>query len=402
MRHKAGQEFFRQKPEWSKYKHLILDYYLKPYLAHVNRLKAPILLVDLFAGPGIYGDGSYGSPIILADAASRYLDRPHGISVLAVEKDEELVSQLRHNTDRFGALIDIRHADCIDLLDEVAQRAKDATTFLYVDPFSIGRLHLGKLSQVFQRVSEGSSVELLFVFMANAFMRWAGACLRAESDAESVLEDKMVKGFRHTDDKIMMAEALWDAESVRLAKYAITSTAELDAIAGGTYWRQFVGPVTGLRQEDRVGEFVQAYCDRLRQWFQVVIPFPIHSSDAVQVRKYWMIFATRYKPAIDLINRAMATARREQFQAWKSDTLFAEIESPMPVPQRPLEMLVMQCAPTRGYIEWRELRWKVTESEFGAFTDSEIDKSIKRLLRTGKIIGPSGLKTEDAAHITRA
>ena len=402
MRHKAGQEFFRQKPEWSKYKHLILDYYLKPYLAHVNRLKAPILLVDLFAGPGIYGDGSYGSPIILAEAASRYLDRPHGISVLAVEKDKELVSQLRHNTDRYGALIDIRHADCIDLLDEVAQRAKDATTFLYVDPFSIGRLHLGKLSQVFQRVSEGSSVELLFVFMANAFMRWAGACLRAESDAELLLEDKMVKGFRDTDDKLMMAEALWDPESVRLAKYAITSTGELDAIAGGTYWRQFVGPVTGPRQEDRVGEFVQAYCDRLRQWFQVVIPFPIHSSDALQIRKYWMIFATRYKPAIDLINRAMATARREQCQAWKSDTLFAEVESPMPVPQRRLEMLVMQCAPTRGYIEWRQLRWTVTKSEFGAFTDSEINNSIKRLLRTGKIIGPSGLKKEDAAYITRA
>lgn len=401
MRHKAGQEFFRQKPEWSKYKHLVLDYYLKPYLAHVNRLKAPILLVDLFAGPGIYGDGSYGSPIILAEAASRYLNRPHGISVLAVEKDKELVSQLRHNTDRFGPLIDIRHADCIDLLDEVAQRARDATTFLYVDPFSIGRLHLGKLSQVFQRVSEGSSVELLFVFMANAFMRWAGACLRAESDAELVLEDKMVKRFRDTDDKIMMAEALWDPESVRLAKYAITSTRELDAIAGGTYWRQYVGPVTGPRHDDRVAAFVQAYCDRLRQWFQVVIPFPIHSSDALQIRKYWMIFATRYKPAIDLINRAMATARREQFQAWKSDTLFAELESPMPVPQVRLEILVMQFVQTESYIEWRQLRWKVTQSEFGAFTDSEINNCIKRLLRAGKIKGPSGSKNEDTARITR-
>jgi hypothetical protein len=33
MKEESAIEFFREKREWSKYKDLILDYHLKPYLA---------------------------------------------------------------------------------------------------------------------------------------------------------------------------------------------------------------------------------------------------------------------------------------------------------------------------------------------------------------------------------
>lgn len=399
--HKAGRDFFEHKQEWSKYKHLILDYYLKPYLAHVNRRNAPILLVDLFAGPGRYGDGSFGSPIILAEAASAYVKRSRGVTVLVVEKDKELAAQLRENMKSYGKLVDLRQSDCIDLLDEVAGRAKDSTTFLYVDPFSIGRLHLGKLGQVFKRVSQGASVELLFVFMANAFMRWAGACLRAEIDAGHVLEDTLVKEAGDKANMMMMAEALWDSESVRMAKTAITSKEELDAIAGGTYWREYLAPLVDLESQDRQAEFVGAYCKRLEQWFPVVIPFPIHASDALQIRKYWMIFATRYEPALDFINRAMATVRREQYEEWKADTLFAQFDLPVPVSERELDRQILASVPDSGSIQWKRLRWIVTKLEFGAFTDSQINTGIKRLLKAGKLKGPTGSKIEEIALVSK-
>lgn len=59
--------FFKRKRPWSKYKDLILDYYLGPYLAKIARLGKPIAVVDCFAGPGKFNDNQRGSPLIIAD-----------------------------------------------------------------------------------------------------------------------------------------------------------------------------------------------------------------------------------------------------------------------------------------------------------------------------------------------
>ena len=59
-------DFFKRKRDWSKYKDLILDYYLGPYLQIVKQIRKPILVVDCFAGPGRFDDGQSGSPLIIA------------------------------------------------------------------------------------------------------------------------------------------------------------------------------------------------------------------------------------------------------------------------------------------------------------------------------------------------
>ena len=55
------EDFFLRKRSWSRYKDLILDYYLKPYLYKVASLRRPIALVDCFAGPGSFEDGEPGT-----------------------------------------------------------------------------------------------------------------------------------------------------------------------------------------------------------------------------------------------------------------------------------------------------------------------------------------------------
>ena len=50
----SAVDFFDEKKEWSKYKDLILDYYLKPYLAKVVRIGKPVAVIDCFAGPGAF------------------------------------------------------------------------------------------------------------------------------------------------------------------------------------------------------------------------------------------------------------------------------------------------------------------------------------------------------------
>ncbi|MCY3715811.1 MAG: hypothetical protein OXG92_05035, partial [Chloroflexi bacterium] len=67
------EDFFDENRPWSKLKNRILDSYMTPYLAKVNRRIQRIMLVDAFAGPGKMADGSPGSPLIMAGAAERYV-----------------------------------------------------------------------------------------------------------------------------------------------------------------------------------------------------------------------------------------------------------------------------------------------------------------------------------------
>jgi len=393
-------KFFEQRREWSKYKHLVLEYYLRPYLAHVNRRRAPILLVDLFAGPGLYEDGTRGSPLILADAATQYAKRDLGISVLAVEHDNTLFSRLCSSSAQYGSLVDARVSDFLEVVDEIAERAQSTTTFLYVDPFNTTRLYLDRLGRVFEAVSRGGSVEVLLVFMANAFLRCAGACLRAESDAEMVLYDKMVRDAGTADDMIMMARALWGGDELRSAEFAIRWNEELNAVAGGDYWREIMTLASDNTVQDRSSAFVNAYKDRLRQWFPITLSFPIYANMTSQLRKYWMVFCTRYEPAIDFINRAAATVRVSQYEQWKGGTLFADADVPPPADTQLLEQRILEHATQT--IEWCRLRWIVSLDEVGAYTDSIINNTIKRMLKDGKLVGASGRRVEEKAKIRRA
>ncbi len=65
--------FFSQKKSWSTMKDRILGTYMRPYLNKVAQLPADIVLVDAFAGPGKFADGTKGSPLIIVEAAEHWV-----------------------------------------------------------------------------------------------------------------------------------------------------------------------------------------------------------------------------------------------------------------------------------------------------------------------------------------
>ena len=69
----AGNEddFFEGKRPWSVIKDQVLKDYMSPYLAKIKNLKKPILLVDGYAGPGVFDDRQPGSPLIMCQAAAK-------------------------------------------------------------------------------------------------------------------------------------------------------------------------------------------------------------------------------------------------------------------------------------------------------------------------------------------
>src|SRR5258708_4794455 len=62
--------FFAQKKDWSRTKDRVVGAYLPPYLTKVRLRRAPILLIDPFAGPGKFAaDGAPGSPLQITQIA---------------------------------------------------------------------------------------------------------------------------------------------------------------------------------------------------------------------------------------------------------------------------------------------------------------------------------------------
>src|SRR4249920_586648 len=68
----SSDEFFEGKRRWSEIKDEVLGNYMTPYLAKVNTRGQPILLIDGYAGPGIFEDGAAGSPLIICDKAEKW------------------------------------------------------------------------------------------------------------------------------------------------------------------------------------------------------------------------------------------------------------------------------------------------------------------------------------------
>src|SRR4051812_34724174 len=82
-------DFFSRKREGSKYKDFILGYYLDPYVPKVNTLKKPILIVDSFAGRGVFEDGQPGSPLIIAPIIQKWREKGVPIRGLFIEADAD-------------------------------------------------------------------------------------------------------------------------------------------------------------------------------------------------------------------------------------------------------------------------------------------------------------------------
>src|SRR5258708_3063610 len=132
---KSSDEFFDEKRPWSKIKDEILKNYLAPYLAKVNTRGQSILLIDGYAGPGIYEDGSYGSPIILCERAEILAkDNYHAILVNKKKKYHNTLSREIQQRG-WSNLADARLGDTQLVLREIPPMLKDQTVFLYLDPF---------------------------------------------------------------------------------------------------------------------------------------------------------------------------------------------------------------------------------------------------------------------------
>ncbi len=365
MPHKANPSFFNKKREWSKRKDLILQYYLKPYIAKVSTLRRPILLVDGFAGPGEYDDGSPGSPSIICSEVQNSAARVP-ISVLCIEEDDSLFPKLAARLKGF-VFAKTRHSSFLEALPEVEQLARTHTIFLYVDPYAIEGLRWEAMDRIFRHVQDSqSSVEVLLNFSAGSFARRGLAALKLHNTTSSDDADR-------SDDS-----GITDAPSIT----------RLDEVVGGDWWQAI------LRQDAdfpiKVNLIAKQFCQMLGTRFKEVCHHAVRAKWNDKVPKYSLVFGSRSSDALILMNEAMIKSRDIEAESAKPDnpTLF-ETRGPELVPDRSrLPDLVLQSANERK--TRHEVVAGVVRQAFCMFSEKEIRATVEALLRTGQLKSSTG------------
>lgn len=360
-------EFFHTKRPWSKYKDLILEYYLHPYIPKVAKLGRTVLIVDCCAGPGAFGDGSKGSPLIIAEQIRQWQGKGNSVSGLFIEGDPDHFASLESNLAPFGDATTAIHGMFGDQLHPIKERAAKESVFLYVDPYSVKGLDYSPMKNVYDQIQHhNSSVEVLLNFNVTTFMRWALAAMkRAAPDIEP-------------DDPDYLADD--PNERVEIVT--------LNSIAGGDYWQQIATNRDPF--PEKLDQMMTGYADRLNESFRYVCWYPVKSKYRHTTPKYILVFGTRHTAGLELMNDAMCKAR-ENF-------LGAEFNPPgalfdtrpegeiADMPKLKDDIVTIVSTPMTR----KEVRLKVLQSYFCRASKSEINRAIRHLLQENRLFSSTG------------
>ena len=289
--------FFKAKREWSKVKDKILGDYIECYLKTVQRRNRPIIIIDAFSGPGKFGDNTEGSPLITCRAIEKWV---HGGGIGCIFSDANashrraLENCLKDYIQR--GIAEKPLPDFPIALSRALEIGKGATLFFYLDPYGIKGLEFQTVRQIYER-DKDQSTEVLINFSFKAFMRMSGNW--SYSDSASKVADKVKKSKIETVDNVM----------------------------GGNYW---LGIVTdpNLDKIQREDAIVNAYMDRIRQFFHYTYSIPVKQVDeagdfpADDLAKYHLIFGTRSPKAVVYMNDVALNALEPYLQQFKDGLLF--------------------------------------------------------------------------------
>jgi len=362
-------DFFREKRPWSKYKDLILDYYLEPYLQKIKNLRKPILIVDCFAGPGKFEDDQFGSPLIIAEQLHKLHKSGYQVTALFIEANKELHERLERNTRDSIFPIETRYGNFSEFTDEISNLARGRSVFVYLDPFKPSHLLFDQMHSVYEQLQAGQSVETLINFMSWGFLRgvWGST------------KNIMSHGNLKPDHPLVL---------------------RFNQIAGGTYWHKIAFD-DSLSQTERTDKLAEGYAINLHRWFEYVIPYPIREKYETSYPKYHLVFGTRHPHGVDLMNRAMVKARREFIKdGFIKDFLFPNQPEKEVIKPEEIKKIIIETCQKLGKTDWTKLRVNATISHPSLYTDSEFNRAIKQAIKDGDLASNyPGTKIQENALI---
>lgn len=353
-------DFFQNKKPWSPYKDMILAYYLTPYLSKVCSLGKPVVVVDCFAGPGCFEDGSDGSPLIIAKAVRQIAEKGKAVSALFIEEKRKYFQRLEESVKDYQDFCRSVHGSFEDSAKEIADMGHNNTVFVYIDPYGIKALRFDTLAGIYANIAKGSSVEVLLNFNASSLIRNGLAALKysQQDDKEEELDRTM-------------------------------TPADIDMIAGGDYWRGIVTRDNPF--PDKEAQCVSEYMQLMKQYFDEVCSYGIKEKYEHAIPKYRLLFGSRHEDAFILMNDAICNARDrflgKQRVDWYLFNMRANDEIHDPGRLRKALMDSLTTSLTR-----KQLIVRAMHRVFAEYKESEYRHMIGDLLKDSAFYSESGKK----------
>ena len=292
--------FFKEKREWSKVKDRIVRDYVTCYLKTITHRGRPIIIVDAFAGPGRFGDGTDGSPLIICKAIESAASRG-GVGTACLFADSHPAHRVALSKNLASyiktQIADEPLADFSDAMSRALGLGSGSTLFFYLDPFGIKELRFDTVRQIYQR-NKRQSTEVLINFSFRTFMRMSGNW--DYNDSASDVAQKVKEGKIDTVNSVM----------------------------GGDYWRDIVTDrrFSTTEREDAV---MYEYRKRIGNFFDYAYSIPVKERDTSQetlpsdaLAKYHLVFGTRNPRAVVYMNDVALNALTPYLKTFKDGLLF--------------------------------------------------------------------------------
>jgi spore photoproduct lyase len=339
-------KFFRAKRPWSKIKDHVIVNYLVPYLNKVSKLEKKIVLVDAFSGPGIFDDGSKGSPLIICEIAENHV--PGQYLGIFVNKDKNCDVKLETALERYiekDRAITIR-GNAQDLLKELKNIVGNATLLIYLDPFGL----------------KGCEFKLLEPYLGRDI----------KFSTEIIINMSMPTLHRLSTPKAFREKK----SSSRIEKL----NQRLTDILGGEYWKTIMW--SNLPTEEKEKRIVNEYVKLLKQYLPFAGYCPVRERLGRRT-KYYIIFASRHPDALILMNDIMYKAYFEtMYQIQYKDTLFERTVTwrDFAEKEKNIEDLIITEINMKPGITRKELWQEIVSGNFMKWHSSFFNNKIKSLI----------------------
>lgn len=355
--------FFVSKRAAAVLKHGILNSYVVPWASKVGSTASgnAVAVLDGYAGPGTYEDGTEGSPALLIRSAQS-VARYRTVQLHFVEKARRHSRRLKVFLEQEAVGLDTcpYPGTVQEHLPTILTATSSVPLFAYLDPFGFA-VDFKSLTGVMNRATTGGpSTEILLNFTANGVRRVGGLLRRQQ---RRVLTEPQVKTLERAD-----------------------------AACGSEWWRE------EYLRHDTIDESVRAVT---REFMRRVAAATRSGGYAVEVKNrehhrpvYFLLFFSRHEDGFWLFNNAVSGAQgkwREVLAPAPDEftpTLFAETfeeeearreQEWTDALERRLEVLLRE-GPVRPM---REVGKTYGDDLLGIAREKHVKKAVKRLYKRG-------------------
>lgn len=268
-------KFWEAQKDWSRRKHLVLSYYLKPAAPKLRKASPDgrVFILDGFAGRGAYGDNLAGSPIHTGQLTDecRCWNNPVDLFVRNVEPDPGNFVELEKRTKSWVNKGHVRNLQGTfqEQLPQVLAEAGESPLFAFLDPFKPKQLSFDDFAPLLDRPA---ITEICIVFFTPAIVRQVRALAptaRTSANMRAKLEQSLTRVF------------------------------------GGTLWRKLLVLPT-VQVENVLGCFTEAIAAKASAVPRHICFIGWKAIEARQnvSLKYHIVFFTRHPEGVKLMNDA--------------------------------------------------------------------------------------------------